>query len=269
MVGSLSLLTILAFLGVQDPAPHEERSLDFRVRTVFPFLEGDISVTDNNLAGSTLDLEDTLDLESPGDSADIMVSALIFPWFRIHAEYWVSRFQGSNTVEETYNFGGSVYNTDDSTKTDLELQIGSLMGEYNVFLYKTPHWRFELGLEVGAGIIGLDIHQQNSSAEPVFSERQRFNTPIPLVGLFGKLEVFDTLMAEIRIKGIQVQGFQDADITLFKASAEVQAFLFKGVYMSAGWQLLINKGKVEPHSDEEVDYDFTFNGPFFSFGYTF
>ena len=269
MIGSLPLLTLLAFAGVQDPAPHEERTLDFRVRAVFPFLEGDISVTDNNLLGSTLDVENDLDISSPGDSADIMVSALVFPWFRIHAEYWVSRFQGSNTVEETYTFGGSYYNTNQQTRTDLELQIGSLMGEYNVFLYKTPAWRLELGVELGAAIIGLDIHQKNTSAVPAFTERQRFNTPIPLVGLFGKLEVFDTIMAEIRIRGIHVQGLKDAEITLLKTSAEIQTFLFKGIYVSGGWQYLINKGKVEPQSDEEIDYNFTFNGPFISFGYTF
>ncbi len=269
MVAPVSLFIIIALIGMQDPAPHEERTLDLRARAVFPFLSGDISSTDNSISGSTLDVESDLDLESPGDSADLMISALVFPWFRIHAEYWVSRFQGETTANEDYFFGGSFYPENARTNTDLEMHIGTLMGEYNVLFYSTPDWRVELGLELGVGIIGMEIQHKNSSAVPAFDERQRFAAPLPMAGLYGKLEVFDTLMAEIRLKGVHVQGFNNADITFLKGSAEIQTFLFKGLYISGGWHFLVSSGKVEPRDDEEIDYDFSFNGPFFSIGYTF
>ncbi len=269
MVGSLPFLAIFALLGLQDPAPHEEKALDVRVRAVFPFLSGDLSSTDNDIRGATLDVEGDLDLESPGDSADLMISALVFPWFRIHAEYWVSRFQGSDIADESYFFGGSFYPQTARVDTDLEMHIGTLMGEYNVLLYRTPNWRAEIGLEAGLGIIGMDIEVANRSALPSFTERQRFAAPVPLVGLYGKLEAFSNVSLEVRLKGTSVRGFDGADITFLKGSVELQAALFKGVYISGGWHFLINSGKVEPRDDEEIDYDFTFNGPFFSFGYTF
>lgn len=265
---SIALL-LLAAVAQQEPSPHEQKNFDVRGRALFPLLSGDFSATDNGIEGQTIDLEGDLDIEPATLGGELEISATVIPWLTIRAHYWQTGFNGSDTIDTGFFFGGSFYGAGSRVDTDFDIRVFSLLAEYNLVLYDTPDFRFELGVQGGFELVAFDAELRNATAATPFTERQRFTAPLPILGVRARVEFLDLIAVEGWIHGLAMAGLQDARSLVLEGALEVQVTIFSGLFVGAGVHFLSASVELEPTSDEEAEFDVMIAGPFVSAGWRF
>lgn len=262
------VLLLLLFLQ-QEPSPSEQKTVDVRARAFFPSVTGNLFATADNVEGDTLGLQRDLGFDPPLIAAEAELSVVVLPWFTVRAHYWYADFSGSEDVTESFFFGGSFFAAGTRVDSSLEIQAGSLLGEYNLFLYEGPEGRWELGIQAGVEFVYMEANLRNALAIPAFTETQTFFAPVPQIGVRARAEFWDRVAVELWVHGGGISGIRDARLLSLEAGAEFQVRIAWGLFAGAGWRFFVADARLDPSPDEEVEFDLFIHGPVITVGYRF
>ena len=167
-----------------------------------PNLEGDVSFDSDDVSGTELDLVDDLGME---EESYPMVE--IFAGFGDHHltfTYYKADYSGSETLEETIEFGGVEYAADDEVDSTLEYTVMDFAYQWDVIDLENFLAGGSLGL-VGK-VKYLDITAGVES--DVESEEADISAPIPMLGVNVHVGILlDVIEARLQVTGMGYSGF--------------------------------------------------------------
>ncbi len=208
----------------------------------FPDLSGDIRVDDNGLSGTSLDLED--DLEVDDESYPLVEVFAGLGNHHLSVAYYNADYEGSNVLDRTITFDGDTFNVGERVKSSLEYDVYDVMYRYDLLDLENVLAGFSLGLvgrvQVFDGSVEID--------SPSMSTRQDFTAPIPMAGLNLHLGILaDLLEARVLATGI---GYGKG--SMIDAQADISFTPFPFIDIHGGYRAMVIDFETD---DVELNYD--------------
>jgi len=208
---------------------------------------GDFSLASGGIAGTSLNLDNTLGLGK--SNTGNIEAAFHLGNFRLGLEYLPIRTSGNAVLGAPAQFGNDLFPTGASVKSRLECDIVDLGMSYYLLNFDDLPTRLQLGLEAGVKVIRSSIGME--SAALGISQEKSSTVPVPLAGLRGRVAVADFLGLSGQVKGLSYSGnrFIDAD-------AQVEFSPLPGLGIYAGYRYMDMKA-----DQSGVFVDASFSGP--------
>ena len=213
----------------------------------FADTSGNIRVDGNGLAGTDLDLKDTMGVDNEYNLVLEVFAGL--GNHHLNFSYYNADYQGNNVLTANINFKGLVFNSGDAIRTALKYDVYDITYRYDLLDLENILAGFSLGL-VGR-IEFMDGSAEINSATQ--SARQDFSIPIPLLGLNGHFGILaDILEARVLVTGISYGGG-----TVFDAQADLSYTPLPFVDIHGGYRIYTINVDVS-----DIDLNYTVSGPY-------
>jgi len=194
----LSVTLCLVFMAMPSAA------VELGVRGYYwlPDLDGDVSYKGDGTPGTELDLMDDLGMER--ESYPMIEVFAGFGDHHLSFTYYKADYSGSETLEETIEFGGATYTAGVDVDTTLEYTVMDFAYQWDVIDLENFLAGGSLGL-VGK-VKYLDITAGVES--DVESEEADISAPIPMLGVNVHVGILlDVIEARLQVTGMGYSGF--------------------------------------------------------------
>ncbi len=189
----------LCLLLISTPA----MGVEFGVRGYywFPTLSGDISYDGSDASGTELDLVNDLGLD---DESFPMIEVFVgLGDHHLSFTYYSVTYEGSETLDEDFEFGDTTFNADSDVDTEVEYTVMDFAYQWDVVNFENMLAGASLGLvgKIKYFDIFTTIEEDDIKAEVDLA------VPIPMVGLNLHIGILaDILEARVQLAGIGYAG---------------------------------------------------------------
>ena len=197
----LWLTSLIAVVGLALPA----QAIEFGVRGDYWLtkLKGDVRLDSGSLNGTKLDFAD--DLGVGDESYPVGEVFLGVGNHHLFFSYYHAEYSGTETLNETINFGGETFPVADRVKSSLKYDVFDLTYQYDLVNLKRLPTSFSLGLLARVTLYDGDVEIRSKTSSQ--AEREDFTVPIPMAGLSLRLGLpVDIVEARVRAAGM---GYKD------------------------------------------------------------
>ena len=203
--------------------PSAAVELGVRAYYWLPDLNGDVSYEGDNIPGTELDLEDDLGMER--ESYPMIEIFAGFGDHHLSFTYYNADYSGSETLEETIEFGGETYTAGIDVDSTLEYTVMDFAYQWDVIDLENLLAGGSLGL-VGK-VKYLDITASIES-DTVGKEEADIGVPIPMIGANLHVGILaDILEARFQITGM---GYSGNSVVEFLGDVSYTPFPFMDIH---------------------------------------
>lgn len=254
------LLGLLVFLvvGLMTVSPaYGETLLRLKGKYWDTELDGKVTAGTSLLAGTKLDLSDTLHLDEQAYIPEVELKLNLFLG-KFVASYATASYEGKQTLVSGINFAGISYNANELVNTKLDLKFGSLLYEQTLapeFITKAfpSIAEAEIGFLVGVKYLSANIEMTS----PLRTEDANGAIPLPVAGIFLQVGFAKMIKAEAGAVGFKMTA-ADIEAESFDAYAEVKVEYFKVVPFGLGYQ--VRRLSLNDTSDNSFNVDLDISG---------
>ena len=187
-----------------------------------PNLEGDVSFDSDDVSGTELDLVDDLGME---EESYPMVE--IFAGFGDHHltfTYYKADYSGSETLEETIEFGGVEYAAGDEVDSTLEYTVMDFAYQWDVIDIENFLAGASLGLVGKVKYLDITASVEGTPGK----EEADISVPIPMVGANLHVGILlDIIEARVQVTGI---GYDGNSVVEFLGDLSYTPFPFMDIH---------------------------------------
>jgi hypothetical protein len=218
---------------------------------------GDAAIEDNDIPGTTFDLEDTLGVTDDDTSTQARV------WFRwgkrnrLFFDYFDAHHQGEATLDASLTFHGTTFNAGETVNTTMEMEL--IQARYRYHFLNLKVFEFGLGFGINQASLKMDLDGSSSGTE-LLDEKVAFPT------VAGGLVIKPLPGLHIRAEADWFSGSDGGDIADFldyRAQIEWYFLHFFGVF--GGYRSV----HYDVTTDDFGKVDLTYAGPYAGLGVKF
>jgi len=232
------LSAILLLLLIPSPALARSNRLKLNLSAWPASLSGVEQVNDGGATGTSIDLEDTLGLESE-TFPELHVQLKLLGPARLVGSYYSTGYQGSETLTQSVTFNGTTYSSSEEVDSDVDLSVGRILFSFSPLNLK----RLNLGLMIGADLMQVDASLSSSLTG---DENKSFTAPVPVVGVNLTVQPIDKLALYFEVSGLSV-NIGDVD-------ASIMDGIFRAEYYFLPWFALTGGYRVFDFDVTEEDF---------------
>ena len=219
----------------------------------FPTLDGDVKLDSGSLSGTSIDIADTLDVDSE-ETVNVHAAGQI-GGVTIDLSYFQFDFDGDNMLSRNINLDGQTFLATTRVDSSVEMQYASAKAKIGL-LGLGP---VAVGAIVGVNYVNLD-GKLNVRGGPSGSET--LEAPIPVVGAVVTFNqsILDNLgvFADAEISGLALDAY-DIEGHFYEVIGRAGLRIFSHVKLGGGYRLIALD--IEDKSDD-FTWDLQLGGPF-------
>ncbi len=220
----------------------------------FPRLTGSVELDSGAVAGTTVDIEDDLDLE---DETPVNVFARVaFMDVVIEGSFFQAEYEGESTVTRQFTFGGQTFTVGTDVISEADLLFAS--GKIKVGLAGIGP--LAVGAVIGANY--LDFEGRVDAPSLAASAEEELQAPFPIVGAVATVhqEITEGIgfFAEAEVTGMAINAY-DIDGQFIDAVGKAGFRVFDYLRIGGGWRFIDIDFEDEA---EDFTWDLTLSGPF-------
>lgn len=203
MKALFSAVVAMCILGAGLDAEAQEGFLGAKLRRWTAELKGDVTAADDGVGGiSELDIDSTLGLDSKEDFNEFHVYAQLPVLGRFQYQYLAGTFEGNDLLTQDIAFGSTTFTTGTPVDTKMKWTTHTLLFQTGI---KTPGFLPASG-SAGAtfGVKMMEIDAEVSGLGT--SEEVKFGGPIPVAGMFTRMQLSSFAFIEVQVHGLQIPG---------------------------------------------------------------
>lgn len=257
-------------LSAVSPAAADDYTIGVRARLWNATMTGDVRVDDDNLVGSAIDIDDTLDLTEGEKVFEGIFTFKPLRNSRFDLSYWANAFKGERRLTGDVNYNGRTYTLGTLLESDLDMRVATLTYQY---ILPTPNLaaiKIEAGPLIGVKLISFDGELSAVDAPVPFSSTDDLTAPIPVIGARASIALSDWISVEAEIQGITINNFSDVGGTLIEAQGEILVNVWRGLSFGGGYHRFIMDAEDESGSSgDRFKGDMTIDGFFASAAFRF
>lgn len=230
----------------------------------FASVEGDLQGSESGLTGSTLDVDNLLDL----GGAAVPYGAARGPLFdRVSAvaEYWRVEFDGTAAFPAAQAYGGTVFPAGGVVSSDLSLSMATLGFEYTFDIPLTEDATMRLS---PVGTMRW-LHFRGELESGALREREAFSYFTPAFGVHIEIEAFDELRFDLGATWNSMNNLWHRRVDFVDGSMGVAWNFWEGAYLEAGYRYTSLDIRDRDSSGRGTNIDLTIDGPFVEMGWRF
>lgn len=210
--------------------------------------EGHFSVDGHGLSGTSIDVEDDLDLD---DSEDFYLeAALQLGNFRLGANYTPINFSGSGRLDRTIIFNGQEYALGTGVESEIDIDLAEVGLTFYLLNFDDLPVRLQLGPEIGAKL--FDGHASLKDTTLGAEESEDLSLIVPLAGLRGRVAIADFLGVSAHANYMRY-----SDNAVLDGEVQVEFSPVPLIGLFAGYRYF--DLQIE---ESDIDIDVKFSGPF-------
>lgn len=226
-------------------------------------LSGDIKASTQWLPGTKINLRDDLHVEKGQWLPEIEFKLNLPGMNKIIGSYWQTTYEGKKKIIDPINYAGISYASGEYLKTELNLEMTSLLYEW-VFVPESLTRAFpslaegEIGLLLGIKYLRAEGKLSSSSSG---TKSEDLRLPIPVIGLFAQ---FDFLQEKLRMElgGVGIGGSAvDYDFKFIDAYSEIKLQLTKSLVLGIGYKF--TDLEIEKKNSRDFMTDLSLEGYYF------
>ncbi len=205
------VFTVAALLALMVPPVLADETVSLKAGYQVLSPEGTFAVSSSTLAGTPIDLENTLGYDdSKGVTAEL---AFQFGPVRLSAGYLPIKFSGNGTLNQDVNFNGQVFSLGVQSASDVEIDLYDIGLVFNLLNFDDTPVRFQLGPELAVKIVDADLTLTGQSGGVQVEESDSILAPIPTLGGRVRIGLADwvALVGRVGYLEFQDNSFLDAD----------------------------------------------------------
>lgn len=211
-------------------------------------LEGDITISQRNIPGTTIDFKDVLNLEEKKGIPEGELwlrtgkrSKLIFSYFEVE-------HKGQEVITQSFTYKGQTYAVGLDVSSRLKTQVGSFAYQFNFLQGKGG----ELGFLLGVKYLAFDTEIK---ALGIIDRQAGIEGLLPSVGLAGQLNFGKYLSWDTKVSGIG-GNYSDISASLYDGWSRIMVHFGKHWGIGAGYRYFALNAK-----DDDNEANFTLSGP--------
>lgn len=236
----LGLLAAISLTG----AAHADEVVSVKAGFMLLNPSGQVAVTAAGVPGTTLDIDNTLGLDS---SKNVIAEvALQLGDFRLGAEYLPLRFDGVGTLTVPITFNGQTFSG--AVQSSLDVDVWDISLTYFFINMDDLPSRFQLGLEAAVKVLNID----QSMTAVGLNEQASVTVPIPTIGVRARVALADFLGISGRVGYLGYSGNRFLDVN---GQVEFSPLPMVGIY--GGYRYVDMKA-----DSSGVFVDARFSGPY-------
>ena len=228
----------------------------------------DLRLDDGTSRGTTIDLEDLLNVEE--DTTEFFVKGMwrFTPKHRIEAEYFQSDRDGTAVLTEPIRIDGTVVGAGSGTDSSFDVKIGRLSYGYSFI----NDGQKEVGINVGLHIADTKFNFSalgiiNGIPDSYRLSEQSLTLPLPNVGLYGTHAFSEKLAVTGRV-GAFAMKIGDYDGVLVESGVDLVYSFNESVGLIAGLSTFYLDVE-EDDGDFQGEFDYFLWGPRIGAYYSF
>jgi len=259
----IALAAIVCVAGAIAPAaaqvplhPALQDRWTFGAGFFFPSTTTQASLTSNSTGlGTSVDFEDTLDMERSKTVPTLYGRWRINQRWRIDAEYFQLNRSSERVIDRTIQWGDQVFAANTSVASKFDFSDLRVSAGYSFF--RTPDK--ELGVGLGLHMAWYDVSLNGPATS---GEGQDVLAPLPVLSLYGNFALTDRWAVGARLDRFSLD-YDKFSGGLTNLALDLQYQPFRHVGFALGYRGLFIKAEVE---DDRVTGKFrqTFSGPMVS-----
>ncbi|MEN6318349.1 MAG: hypothetical protein ABFD82_06290 [Syntrophaceae bacterium] len=218
----------------------------------FPDLKGDLSVDENGIKGTKLDVEDTLGVGNESFPA-VEVFAGIGK-HHISLMYTQFHYSGSKNIKEPITFAGQTYPTNSRVESDLKTKMLDLEYQYDLINLENILAGFSIGVIGKVKYIDGEAELKSPTLDSSHNQKETFQVPVPMLGIGAHIGLIAKLL-EARLKAT---GMGYSGNVFYDVMADISVTPFPFLDIHGGYRYM--KLKVDDVSDVYADLEFA--GPY-------
>lgn len=223
--------------------------------------EGDFRGSRGNLEGTTIDLEDDLDLGGPEVIGEASGFLRLGKAGRLWGSYWGGKYEGQETLTRTVRFLALTYTVSTTVESEADLDVGSITYELPLSAlvgFEEP--AIELGILVSGKMAALEIDVQSDTQ----SASESYTAPFPTLGVRAAVRPWPWLYGEADAAFCAV-SYGGVSVRYAEARAELRAIPWGPVSVGLGYRFV----HADLNDDDDFEVDVALKGPFFVLAVTF
>ena len=239
------LTTTIICLTLSPALADELFSLKLGFQHLTP--DGDFAVSADSLGGTTVNIDDDLELDDSDDFS--LEAALQLGSFRLSAAYLPISFSGNSILTNDTNFNGETFVANSHVKSNVDLDIYEAGLCWHLVNIDDLPTRIQLGPELAVKYIDAKIEIEDIIGT---KESESVRAAVPTIGLRGRLAIGDSLGVVGRAGYLEYDNnaFLDIDVQV-----EYSPLPMVGIF--AGYRYL----DIDIDKDD-VMLNATFDGPY-------
>lgn len=201
-------------------------------------LSGNIKASTKSLIGTKLDLRNDLGVERYQRLPEVELKLNLPGMNKIIGTYWNVTYEGKKNLTEPINYQGISYSSGEYLKTELDLEMQSLLYE-RLFLPESLTRAFPALGEAEVGVLlGVKYLQAESRLSSALSGTKKEDAalPIPVGGLFMQVDLLQKLRIELGVTGISCDT-ANYHVRFIDGYGEVRFKLIKFLPLGIGYQV--------------------------------
>ncbi len=257
------VVLVTALSGVEAAA--QDGMIGVKVRRWQAEIQGDIQVDDDNIGGTSIDVDETFGFDDKEDFDELHVSMGLPLLGRFNFQYLRGEYEGSRTLTANITFAGTTFSASDTIDAELSFDVYTLLWQFGA---TTPG---VVGADIGAGAIaGVKYFQIHAEVRDQFGQSDETDVkgPLPVIGAYARMNLAKFISLEAQVHGIKFLDNFNLGLSgiFYDATIAVDA-KFSGVYAGVGYRLM--RLEVEYEDGTDVDVELDIDGLFFEAGISF
>lgn len=239
--------------------------LRVKAKAWFPKLDGNVTLDEEPIRGTHVNLEDDLGLGGREQFGEAEI-VLLVGTSRLFLSYWSTDFKETETLTRTITFEGETFSVSDNVRTEFQLQGAGLDFVYALATPSIAALQLEVGLGLGAHYLALDGEIRSLGTGQQGADR--IGAPLPAVVLYAQTAFAKSYYAELKLDGI-TGSVGDIHGSFWDGYLEAGYMFWQGLTLSGGYHLLSLNVKNDQGSADQDKLNFELSGPYAGLRWSF
>lgn len=239
----------------EDSHPYFKSKLQFRGGGFYAFWDTKVRLdAANGALGTTVDFEETLNMDDSGITPYFGATWRITPRHKIGYSYFTIDRSGTQTLEETIKVGDETFTFGTKVNSSIEHSVHRV--DYDYSFVNDGSKELSIGFAVDIMPINASIQEQNNN-----EANASITLPVPSIGVSGAFTISDKTVLIGSLRGLYI-AFDQYQGDLLNIYLGGEYNLFKNFSVGAGYRYYSVHADVD-YSSVKGDFDFNYNGPTF------
>lgn len=259
---ALAAAVSLAAMAVAGPAASQALNDRFwlEASAYWPEIDTVVTVSRPDRPGTTIDMEEDLNLDDRDTLPAFYAGARFFDRFMVAGEYYALDREASETIGREIVFDDATFPVNASVESSVESDVYRLVLGYSFI----KNDRAELGGSLGLHATQFDVAVRGEAqvGEAEFqteSRRREFLAPLPTVGAYAGYQVTPKVVINGRVDWMSL-GMDEFSGSILNAQASVGYRIWGPVEIGAAYRF-VDYGLEVDKPEYTLDADYDFSGP--------